>query len=66
MRLQTSMGSQSWEWEAFSSYRESLYFFHLYFDKRSFFLIPKDAFASVMEEDDARTLIKQSILPKKK
>lgn len=65
MRLETSMGSQSWEWKAFSGYRESLYFFHLYFDKRSFFLVPKDAFASVLEEDEARNLFKQSIVVQK-
>jgi hypothetical protein len=61
LRLQTSVGSQSWDWTAFSGYRESLYFFHLYFDKRSYFLIPKDSFSSFMEEDEARTQFKTSI-----
>ena len=65
MQLETSMGSQFWEWKQFSGYRESLYFFHLYFDKRSFFLVPKDAFASVLEEDEARNLFKQSIVLQK-
>jgi hypothetical protein len=44
--LENERGSQSWPWTAFSSYTESPHFFHLYFDKRSFFLIPKEAFES--------------------
>ncbi len=42
--LENERGSKSWAWTAFGSLIESPYFFHLYFDKRSFFLIPKDAF----------------------
>ncbi|HMG83575.1 MAG TPA: YcxB family protein [Ferruginibacter sp.] len=37
-------GLNSWPWKAFSSMMESPHFFHLYFDSRSFFIIPKDAF----------------------
>lgn len=43
--LQNERGSKSWPWTAFSSIKESPYFFHLYFDPRSFFLVPKEAFA---------------------
>ncbi|MEO6454124.1 MAG: YcxB family protein [Ginsengibacter sp.] len=43
--LENERGSKSWPWSAFSSIKESPYFFHLYFDARSFFLIPKEAFA---------------------
>lgn len=43
--LENDRGSKSWPWTAFSSFIESPHFFHLYFDSRSFFLIPKDAFA---------------------
>jgi hypothetical protein len=46
--LENERGSKSWPWASFSSLIESPHFFHLYFDSRSFFLIPKDAF-----EDDA-------------
>jgi hypothetical protein len=37
-------GSKSWPWTAFSTMMESPHFFHLYFNSRSFFLIPKSAF----------------------
>jgi hypothetical protein len=43
--IQTSKGGgNSWKWNAFNSKMESPHFFHLYFDGRSFFIIPKDAF----------------------
>ena len=42
--LENNRGSKSWPWKAFSSFIESPHFFHLYFDSRSFFLIPKEAF----------------------
>ncbi|MEO6329820.1 MAG: YcxB family protein [Ginsengibacter sp.] len=44
MFLENERGSKSWPWAAFSSMKESPYFFHLYFNTRSFFLIPKEAF----------------------
>jgi hypothetical protein len=44
--LENDRGSKSWPWTAFSSFIESPHFFHLYFDSRSFFLIPKEAFAT--------------------
>ena len=34
-------GSKSWSWTALKSYLESPHFFHLYFDSRSFLLVPK-------------------------
>ena len=44
MFLENERGSRSWPWTAFSSVIESPHFFHLYFDSRSFFIIPKEAF----------------------
>ena len=44
MFLENERGSKSWPWTAFISVIESPYFFHLYFDSRSFFLLPKEAF----------------------
>ena len=44
MFLENDRGSKSWPWKAFSRYMESPHFFHMYFDSRSFFLIPKEAF----------------------
>jgi hypothetical protein len=34
-------GSKSWPWTALKTYLESPHFFHLYFDSRSFLLVPK-------------------------
>lgn len=60
--LENERGSKSWPWNVFSSMIESPHFFHLYFDSRSFFLIPKEAF----EGDDlyeARKIFKSKIGP---
>ncbi len=60
MFIENERGSRSWPWTAFSSMVESPYFFHLYFNSRSFFIIPKEAFTS----DDlyeARLLLKNKI-----
>ena len=59
--LQNDRGSKSWSWKAFSKFVESPYFFHLYFDSRSFFLVPKDAFKDIPEIQQARNLLKQKI-----
>ena len=61
--LETGKGSQTWEWNKFSNFRETLYFFHLYFDARSFFLIPKDSFKDITEIQAARELLKTRIVP---
>ena len=44
MTISNTRGGRSWPWTAFSTMLESPYFFHLYFDSRSFFIVPKDAF----------------------
>lgn len=62
--LENERGSKSWPWTAFSSIIESPHFFHLYFDSRSFFLIPKVAF----EGDtlyDARKFLANKIMNKR-
>ncbi len=53
-------GQRRWEWRAFSSFMESPHFFHLYFDSRSFFIIPKDAFEGDSVHE-ARRCIKNNI-----
>src|SRR5437868_4144182 len=60
MFLENERGSRSWPWKAFSSFMESPYFFHLYFDPRSFFLIPKDAFTRE-QLVEARKIFKEKI-----
>ena len=59
--IENDKGSRSWDWKEFSGWMESPYFFHLYFDNRSFFIIPKDAF----EENDlqkVREILKAKII----
>lgn len=59
--LETKRGRQMWTWEDFSAFKETLYFFHVYFNARSFFLIPKDAFKDITEIQAARQLLKERI-----
>jgi hypothetical protein len=50
--LENDRGSAHWEWERFGRFFESPHFFHLYFNARSFFLIPKES----ITQDDLHTL----------
>src|ERR1043165_8440100 len=59
--LETARGSKGWPWKKFSYFVESPYFFHLYFDARSFFLVPKDSFKSITELQEARELLRKKI-----
>ena len=59
--LQTKKGSQLWSWGDFSGFKETAYFFHVYFNARSFFLIPKDSFKDITEIQEARKLLKERI-----
>ena len=54
-------GSRSWPWNALSTFLETPYFFHLYFDNRSFFLVPKNGFANDEEIFQMRQLLKEKI-----
>jgi YcxB-like protein len=59
-RIENERGGRSWNWSDFSTWIESPHFYHLYFNSRSFFIVPKDAF----EGDDvheARKLFKEKI-----
>lgn len=42
VQLQTGRGQTNWNWQQFSKFLESPHFIHLYFDEKSFFLVPKD------------------------
>jgi hypothetical protein len=59
--LQTAKGSKGWDWKKFSYFVESPYFFHLYFDARSFFLVPKDAFKTITDLQTAREMLREKI-----
>lgn len=59
--LETAKGSKGWPWKQFSHFVESPYFFHLYFDPRSFFLVPKEAFTSITDLQTAREMLRKKI-----
>jgi hypothetical protein len=59
--LETRKGSQLWTWDDFSGFKETLYFFHIYFNARSFFMIPKDSFKDLSEIQAARKMLKERI-----
>jgi hypothetical protein len=59
--IETEKGKQTWAWREFHSYFETPGFFHLYFDNKTFFLIPKDAFSRQEELDTARSLFRAHI-----
>ena len=59
--LHTGRGSKSLSWTSFSKFVESPYFFHLYFDARSFFLVPKDSFRDITEIQEVRKLLRTNL-----
>ena len=59
--LGNERGSRSWPWKALSTYMESPHFFHLYFDSRSFFLVPKEGFRDRDEIFELRQLLKAKV-----
>jgi hypothetical protein len=59
--LGNERGSRSWPWTSLSKFVESPMFFYLYFDSRSFFLVPKDACKDSDELYELRKLIKSHI-----
>ncbi len=58
--IENESGHRSWEWKEFSTWMESPHFYHLYFNPRSFFIIPKDAFKGD-EVHEARKIFSQHI-----
>src|ERR1700743_2187153 len=59
--LKTKKGNQLWRWEDFSAFKETIYFFHVYFTPGSFFMIPKDSFKDITEIQAARKLLRERI-----
>ena len=59
--IQTSSGKKTWAWREFQRYYETPGFFHLYFDDKTFFLIPKNAFTDSLALDEARRIFKGGI-----
>src|SRR5215216_4357035 len=54
-------GSRDWQWTELSNFVETPNFFHLYVDNRSFFLVPKNAFANGDEVYEMRQLLKAKV-----
>lgn len=54
-------GSRKWSWKAVSSFVESPHFFHIYFDSRSFFLVPKSGCKDRDEVFELRQILKEKI-----
>jgi signal transduction histidine kinase len=58
--IENERGSRKWPWNEFTATMESPHFFHLYFDTRSFFIVPKDAFPGE-EVNAARKILQVKI-----
>ncbi len=59
--LENPRGQVEWEWNRFSRMVESPNFFHLYFDSKSFFLLPKNTTEETTDISNIRTLLKSKI-----
>lgn len=59
--LGNERGSRSWPWKSLSKLAESPHFFYLYFDSRSFFLIPKSGCKDSDEIFELRKLLNAKV-----
>ncbi len=59
--LGNERGGRSWPWKSLSKFIESPHFFHLYFDSRSFFLVPKSGCRDSDEVYALRQLLKSKV-----
>lgn len=59
--LETSRGYTHWNYNKFQYYIESPYFFHLYINDKSFFLIPKDACTGDADTIEVRRMLNDKI-----
>ncbi len=51
VRLENERGFVTWPWQKFSRFFESPHFFHLYFDSKSFFLVPKEGMSEEFKHE---------------
>ena len=58
--IENANGSRSWPWTDFSTWMETPHFIHLYFNSRSFFIVPKEAFEDA-EIHNVRVLLNEKI-----
>ena len=66
VRVENERGYTEWNWEKFSNYLESPYFIHLYFDSKSFFLVPKAAVEQDGNLNELRQMLQQKVVKRKK
>ena len=62
--LEHERGSKSWPWTALKTWLESPHFFHLYYDSRSFFLVPKSGYEDREQIAEMRALLKKKVIKK--
>ncbi|MFN4975468.1 MAG: YcxB family protein [Bacteroidota bacterium] len=58
--LENERGRATWPWASFNRFFESPHFFHLYFNPRSFFLLPKEGI-SQEQLHEMRALLRKKI-----
>jgi hypothetical protein len=54
-------GSKTWPWTALVKWMESPHFFHLYFDSRSFILVPKTGCMDTEQVYELRQILKEHV-----
>ena len=59
--LEHERGGKKWPWTSLKNFIESPHFFHLYFDSRSFLLVPKNGCKDTDEVYALRKLIKEKV-----
>ena len=62
--LENNKGRVEWQWNRFTNYFETPYFFHLYFSTKSFFIVPKDDI-SKEDQQQIRSLLNERVKTKK-
>ncbi|MFV0604885.1 MAG: YcxB family protein [Niabella sp.] len=59
--LEHDKGRRNWPYTALKTFKETPNFFHLYFDERSFLLVPKDGFKTIEDIAALRNLLRQKL-----
>jgi len=59
--LEHANGHRNWPYSALKFFKETPNFFHLYFDERSFLLVPKDGFKSLEDIGKLRELLRSKL-----
>ncbi|MCX6298642.1 MAG: YcxB family protein [Bacteroidetes bacterium] len=58
--IETERGEVVWDWRKFTNFFESPHFFHLYFNTKSFFLVPKENISTELQHE-LRGLLNRNI-----